>query len=196
MDVRQTAAGWEFRYWIEPPSEPWPFEPWVYAAKCHFILTDPRGWARSGVNFRRVDTMAECDIIIRFTDAPPPDWPELPWGAGWYYHDSKLGKNVAQVTPQAAYFNDTPAYNYFVGMEVVGHGTFRMWDMYIPEHEPYPVGAMGGYAAAMETDGWPTDTEIECAKAWLRGEAVHVHDHPQFTVPDQAQEDADVATNS
>lgn len=77
-------------------------------------------------------------------------------------------------------------------MELAGHGCFRMWDMYLADHEPYPLGVMGGWAAAMANSGLPTPVEIERAKAWLQGQAVHVHNHPEFTVPTGAHTHEDV----
>ena len=188
MDVRPIGrSAWEFRYWVEPtPDMAW-LDAQAWFNKCHWILNaDPRSWgARTGIFFRRVTLLGECDIVIRFSNGPPPDWPDLV-GNGWYYRDHQLGKNVAHVTARPEVFNNSAAFNYILGMEVVGHGTLRMWDMYdiIPEHVPY-IGAMGGWVEAMLNDGWPTDTEIECAKAWLKGEAVNVHSH-RFTVPDAA----------
>lgn len=175
---------WEFCWYLETPDAVPNVSAGILSDAIDFLLNRlPQGWHRSGVHFRQVDHIAEAHIVLRFTDASPPDWPDLPWSPGWYYHDSRINKNVAQVTPRREYFDHTTSLAYIVGMELAGHGCFRMWDMYISEHEPYPLGSMGGWAAALANNGFPTDLEIECAKAWLEGAAVQIHSHG-FTVPE------------
>jgi hypothetical protein len=156
-----------------------------WAAKCNWVLNgDSRSWgARLGINFCRVAGIQDCDIVIRFSNSPPPQWPGLQ-GLGWYYRDHALGKNVAHVSALPGLFNNTAGFNYVLGMEAVGHGTLRMWDMYIQEHEPY-IGSLGSWTSAMLNDGWPTDAEVADGLIWLDGKTPEalIHDHPQFTVP-------------
>ena len=177
-------AFWVFNYWIENVLAVAGIVPKVLGERVDWVLNQaPLAWSRTGVLFHRVHRVEDAQIVLRFSDDPPVGWPELAWGPGWYYHDAKLGKNVAQVTAKPEYFNDPPSLAYYVGMELAGHGCFRMWDMYIPEHSPYPVGGMGDFAAAMVNGGYPSEAEIAAAKLWLGGEAATVDSHPQFTVP-------------
>jgi len=186
LDVRPLGPGrWEFPYWIEwGPDMAW-LEPWAWESKCDLVLNrDPRSWgARLNLNFRRVSLITECDIVLRFNNGPPLQWPGLE-GLGWYYHDPVVGKNVAHVSALPELFNNTPGFTFVLGMEAVGHGTLRMWDMYIQEHEPY-IGSMGSWASAMLNDGWPIDADIADGLVWLDGQTPPelIHNHPQFTVP-------------
>lgn len=182
--LNQERPQWEFRWYLETPDAIPGITSHELQAAIHWVLNyNPKAWSRASVVFSQVEAITEAHLVLRFTDTPPARWPNLTGFAGLYYHDDAIGKNVAQVTAQRAIFDHPPSFAYILGMELAGHGCFRMWDMYIIEHEPYPVGSMGGWAAALANEGYPTELEIECAKAWLRGEAVHVHDHPQFTVP-------------
>ncbi|MEK6252007.1 MAG: hypothetical protein AABM43_08710 [Actinomycetota bacterium] len=60
-------------------------------------------------------------------------------------------------------------------MELCGHGTFRMNDMYTTQHQPYEGAVMGTWGDAGKTVYYPNDNEIQWAKAWLAGEAQFVH---------------------
>ena len=54
-------------------------------------------------------------------------------------------------------------------------GDYVVADHYNPIHQPY-WGVLGTWPVARAVGGYPTDEEIAAAAAWLRGEAVHVHD--------------------
>jgi hypothetical protein len=184
MDVEslnRARTRWQFRWFLEGGIDGVDETDDHIAASVDFVLR--QGWAKTGVEFVQVGSLAVAHIVLRLTDAAPPAWPNIPWGPGWYYRDDSINKNVAQVSARPEYFRESRKWAYLVGMEMVGHGCFRMWDMYTAEHAPYLLGVMGDWEAALANSGLPTPTEIECAKAWLRSEAVHVHDHPEFTVP-------------
>ena len=169
---------WEFRWWLEsPPSIPG-FSTEDILKKVAFILDGaPLSWGvKTGVRFRQVQTMDEADIVLRITVGPPPGLPRFT-GPGWYYFDPNIQKAVAQVTDQPFYWEHPWIMNYILGMELVGHGCFRMWDMYIPEHEPYLRGSMGGFTAAEAAQGWPSDLEAWCGNEWLGGRAKHIDWH-------------------
>ena len=174
---------WQFCWFLETPDAIPGVSSEELAYKVNYTLNvHGLGWHRSGVHFSQIDTMDRAQIVLRFTDRPPPPFPDMTNFLGAYYYDPGIGKNVAQVTAGRGYFDTPSVFAYILGMELAGHGCFRMWDMYIPEHEPYPSGSMGGYEAAMKSWGFPSELEIESAKAWLQGKAIHVHSH-NFTVP-------------
>ena len=176
---------WQFCYFLETPTAILGVSPEDLRAQIHYTLNmHGLSWSRSGVYFSEVQDIAKAQIVLRFTDAAPAQWPDLAGFSGLYYHDPAIGKNVAQVTNQRAVFDDGPLFAYILGMELAGHGCFRIWDMYTAEHSPYPEGAMGSHAAAIVNFGYPSLAEIAGTKLWLLGDdAVQVHDHPQFTVP-------------
>jgi len=134
------------------------------------------GWHRSGVYFSEVEDTARAHVVLRLTDAPPVHWPDLAWGPGWAYYDGNIGKRVAQITSRREQWYDLIGWVYLLNMELGGHCTFDMWDHYIPEHEPYTSGCMGGWAAARASFGMPSNNEIASAKAWLKSEA-YVDEH-------------------
>ena len=174
---------WQFCWYLETPDAFPGVSGEELAEKVHYTLNmHGLGWRRSGVFFSQVDSIEKAHIVLRFTDSPPPDYPNMTGFLGVYYADRGIGKNVSQVTARREHFDNPTTFAYILGMELAGHGCFRMWDMYISEHEPYLLGSMGGWAAAERSFGFPSETEIQCAKAWLKGQAVHVHSH-NFTVP-------------
>lgn len=76
----------------------------------------------------------------------------------------------------------TPETARLVNMELCGHGTFRMFDMYAgsPHDSSKYHGIMGdSHDAIHASHDWPTDREIEWAVRWLKGETpshyVHAH---------------------
>jgi len=137
-----------------------------------------QSWSRSGVYFSEVQDREKAHIILRVSDDKVLGPDGLAWAAGWYYHEH--GDAIAQITAQperlGGYSAFYPGFAYVLGMEIAGHGCFRMHDMYTLPHIPY-TGAMGGWDEAMKSQGYPTQLEIDCAKAWLAGTAAHVHDH-------------------
>lgn len=183
---------WAKRQWYFPkqrvPSLRWGFRYWIQdgvlgvtreslSKRVDLVLNHhPRSWRRAGVDFIEVTQHQDAEIVLRFSDAPPIDWPNMTGFLGLYYHDRHSGKNVAQVTPSRQYFDDPTSLAYILGMELAGHGCFRMHDGYLHGHEPYK-GAMGGWEEAKQSLGFPTDLEIQSAKAWLKGEAFFVHGH-------------------
>lgn len=191
---------WQFCWFLETPDAIQGVPSQDLRDTVDYILNkDGRGWHRSGVHFSEVQDMAKAHVVLRLTDAPPPDWPQLSWGPGWAYYDSRLRKRVAQVSPRREYFDHRPSFAYLLNMELGGHCTFDMHDMYTEVHAPYRFGCMGGWTAAGANYGMPSDVEIECAKAWLQGQAVHVHDHGNVRIgagaegmpaPDEEEHDA------
>ena len=168
VDIEGTdrIAFWVFNYWIENVLAVPGVIPHVLGERVDWVLNRaPLAWSRTGVLFHRVHRVEDAQIVLRFSDAPPTGWPDLAWGPGWYYRDDIIGKNVAQVTTKPEYFNHAESLAYYLGMELAGHGCFRMWDMYTAAHAPYLEGIMGDYSAALVNGGYPSTLEIEAAKA-------------------------------
>lgn len=132
------------------------------------VLNHPRSWERSGVQFVRTMSRAKADILVRF--GPAGNSVCGSGAAGCF--SWKGGKKLAYIGVEYAAWPE--AMIYIIGMELCGHGTFSMLDHYNPVHQPY-TGSMGSWDDAAKGGYFPTDTEIQCAKAWLRGEAVHIH---------------------
>jgi len=134
------------------------------------------GWHRTGVHFSEVFDRNKAHVLLRIGDDIPPGADPPVWAPGWHYWDGN--KAIAQITARADYLGGysawSPGFVYILGMELAGHACFRMWDMYTLPHLPY-TGAMGGWVEAMKTRGYPTQLEIDSGKAWLQGNAVHVH---------------------
>lgn len=143
------------------------------AKRLHDVLLAPGGWTKAGVRWRRVSTRAEADVVVRVV--PQDETVCGPGSAGcysWGYED----KPVAEVGVE--YIGDPGGWSMLVGMELCGHGTFRMHDGYTREHMPYS-GSMGTWAEAKAHNWLPSENEIASAKAWLAGQtpAAQRHDH-------------------
>ena len=180
MDVdplNRARTRWQFRWWLEPGPGVDALGEDNIARQVDIVLNKVQSsWgATTGVAFVQVPRRELAHIVLRFSDTTPPG--AAGWGAGWYYWDPMIGWPVAQITTQIGVFDDIMMFAYLVGMEMVGHGCFRMHDMYTSQHLPY-VGAMGSWHPADPWTAFPSASEIAAAKEWLQGRAVHVHWEP------------------
>ena len=184
MDVEPLNAArtrWQFRWWLEPGEhvgalgQPNSASDDYIARNVDFVLNQvPGTWGkRTGVQFVQVGRLQAAHITLRISNAIPPG--ATMWAPGWNFTDAQ-GRNIAQISPSMLYAN-TLLLLYVVGMEMVGHGCFRMHDMYTPNHSPY-VGAMGNWHPADPYTALPSDDEAEDAQLWLQGLAPHVHREP------------------
>ena len=137
------------------------------------VINHPLSWERSGVQFVRTHFKSRANILIRF--GPQNDSACGPGSAGCYWWDSQAQKPIAYMGIE--YLNNPSVMAELINMELMGHGCFRMWDMYTSEHQPYPGGVMGTWEDSRKTDYFPSELEIVSAKAWLLGLAKHVHWH-------------------
>ena len=170
--LNQARTRWQFRWWLEPGPGVTALGEDNIAHYVDVVLNKVQSsWgARVGVAFVQVPRRDLAHIVLRFSDAIPPG--ATFWAGGWYFHDTQIDANIAQISPSV--FNDIMMFAYLVGMEMVGHGCFRMHDMYTDNHGPYR-GAMGNWHPADPWTAFPSDEEVESAKLWLHGAAVHVH---------------------
>jgi len=137
------------------------------------ILRSSYGWARAGVMYLHTKDPEKANILVEVVPAA-----ETACGAnsaGCYAWNMDSPKPVASMDPR--YFHEHHFWRVLVNMEIGGHGTFRMWDMYMPNHQPYTHGVMGTADVADRNHGWPSAGEIDAAKKWLAGQASNVHRH-------------------
>ncbi len=130
------------------------------------VLLDPQGWIQAGIHWRRVMTREEATILVRVI---PQDTSVCgPGSAGCYsYGYEPDGKPVAENGVEA--IDRAGAWDIIVGMELCGHGSVKMEDMYTPDHVQGYVGSMGTWEAAKQVGFRPTKAEITAAKQWLAG---------------------------
>jgi hypothetical protein len=129
------------------------------------VFLDPHGWVQTGVHFRRVATRAEATLLVRVI---PQDTTVCGKGsAGCFsYGFEPDGKPVAEMGVEAI-DQDNP-WHTVTGMEVCGHGAFKIDDGYTQQHQPY-IGVMGNWEACAQVGYRPTRAEIAAAKQWLAG---------------------------
>ena len=166
---------WKFRWYLDsvvaPPGQTLSRRQALQLM--YYVLNHPQSWERTGVQFVRTTNRALADILVRFG---PQDLSACgPGSAGCYWWDSTAQKPIAYIGSE--HIGNPNFMAELINMELCGHGAFNMWDMYTPEHQPYPGGVMGTWEDARKTDYFPSALEIEAAKTWLRGEAPHVHWH-------------------
>lgn len=138
------------------------------------VINHPLSWERAGVQFARTMDARKANVWVRV--APASNSACGPGSAGCYSwgHDATTDKPVVHIGSE--YVGDPGAWAVLVNMELGGHACFRMLDMYNPVHQPYQGGVMGTWGDAARTSFFPSQLEIDAAKAWLRGEAKYVHD--------------------
>lgn len=131
------------------------------------VLKHPQSWARTGVSWVRTTDWSKANILVNVI---PEDKTECgPGSAGCYsWGDSDLPRAEVGVE----YIDDPEMFALLINMELCGHGTFRMTDMYQGDgHSPNSyIGVMGNDVAARRSGFYPSEAEIASAKAWLRGE--------------------------
>ncbi len=134
------------------------------------MLKNPKGWIRSGVQFVRVFKPADAQMMVRVI---PQDTTVCGKGAAGCWSWDGAGLPVAEVGVE--YVNDPVSFATVLGMELCGHGTFNMLDMYNVKHQPY-AGSMGTWQQAAVTNGLPSDDEVADARRWLAGQTANIHD--------------------
>lgn len=138
--------------------------------RIYAVLRHPKSWERSGVYFARTNDIREANIVVRIV----PDGQTVcgEGAAGCYSWGWVPGPPLAEVESQ--YVADDIWFPSILGMELCGHGAFRMADHYAGSgHDASAYhGAMGNTFDSTHPEGhvWPSDQEIEAAKRWLRGE--------------------------
>ena len=146
-------------------------------------LRHPQSWERCGVRWVRTMDRAKANILICIV--PGANTPCGPNAGGCYCDPILHGRagqgGYCEFDKPAAYlgvdFIDLPGWAELVNMELCGHGTFRMHDMYMGEGHGGYEGVMGTWDSAAKTAFRPTDAEIEATLRWREGLAVHVHEH-------------------
>lgn len=130
------------------------------------VLLDPDGWVQVGVHWKRVLTREAATILVRVI---PQDSSVCgPGSAGCYsYGFEPDGKPVAECGIES--IGHEGPWRIIVGMELCGHGSFKMEDMYTPDHIQGYVGSMGTWEAAAKVGFRPTSGEIIAARQWLDG---------------------------
>lgn len=138
------------------------------------VLHHPYSWERTGCRWRETDA-AQADIYVNVI--PKDETVCGPGSAGCYSWGFRGPKPLAEMGVE--YTNDPEGFAELVNMELCGHGTFRMHDMYFGEgHDVNEYnGVMGTWNAARSTGYYPSDAEIAEAKLWLAGKAQFVHEH-------------------
>lgn len=144
------------------------------ASRLYDVLLDPRGWVRAGVHWQRVGWRTDADIIVRVI---PRDETVCGPGSGgcysWGYEPDR--KPVAEVGVE--YIDRDGPWQMLVGMELQGHGAFRMHDGYI--NHPGYEGVLGSWEAAARVGYRPSAAELDGARLWLGGQtpADLIHGH-------------------
>lgn len=135
-------------------------------ARLYDVLLDPDGWIRTGVHWKRVMRREEAGILVRVI--PMATTVCGAGAAGCYsYGYERDFKPVAEMGVEA--INAPGEWRVIVGMELCGHGTVKMEDMYTSDHVTGYVGSMGTWQAAEAVGYRPTRAEIEAATQWLAG---------------------------
>lgn len=129
------------------------------------VLHHPLSWERAGVHWSRsTTTLYPPQIVINVLPAAQSACGE--GSAGCY----EWGGGLPIATLGVEYIDDPRWWALLVNMELCGHGTFRMLDMYSEAHQPYlPGGTMGTFSDASRTSFYPSDVEIRAARDWLAG---------------------------
>lgn len=182
------AAGTAPHHWQQGPADVHPVKPFTnggrrYAWKFYWcldkvvgtsrsaalrgiysVINAPQGWARAGVRWVRTMDPAKADILVRVI---PQDTSVCGPGSAGCYSWGSSGKPVAEIGVES--LGNPFELRVVLGMELCGHGTFRMADGYLKVHQPY-VGVLGTWDQARAVDGYPTDEEIAGAQQWLKGQ--------------------------
>lgn len=138
------------------------------------VFLHPNGWTRAGVRWKRTLDRAQAHIVVRVI---PQDTSVCgPGSAGCYSWGYEAdGKAVAENGVE--HIDRDGPWRVIVGMEVQGHGTFRVHDGYI--NHPGYEGVMGSWESVARFDFSPSEAEIQGAVMWLAGQtpAEMVHQH-------------------
>ena len=133
------------------------------------VLRNPYSWERCGVRWIR--TMNPTRAHIRLSVIPAATTACGAGAAGCYWGGHPYGKGAEL----GVEYIDSPFWAELVGMELQGHGTFSMHDMYIGEGHGGYIGVMGNGGFAQLPAYYPTMDEILWTKQWLLGQALYVH---------------------
>lgn len=163
LDVRRVSRNrWRFNWYldiVEGTSRARALKA-IYA-----VLKHPRAWTRTGVSWVRVREPSKADILVSVL---PQDKTACGKGAAGCY---SWGQGTPRAEVGVESINDPDMFALLVNMELCGHGTFRMTDMYQGNtHDPaHYVGVMGTGRGAQSTGFYPSDAEVASAVEWLRG---------------------------
>lgn len=137
------------------------------------VLHHPLSWERTGVKWVRTYLPWRANVRLRVI---PRDATVCGPGSGGCYSWGGGRTPLAEVGVE---YMGTPAFAEILNMELCGHGTFRMHDLYIdhPELADTYTGVMGTWGQAAKASYYPSDGDIEGARLWLEGRAPNVHDH-------------------
>lgn len=158
---------WKFRWYldkVEGCSRP------TAIAAIYTVLRHPLSWERTGVRWVRTPYRERANILVNVV---PQDTTACGPGSAGCYSWGRYGPPTAAVGVEHIY--NPQKFAELVNMELCGHGTFRMLDMYnaVHQQEPYE-GVMGTWSDAAKTAYFPSDTEIAAAQLWLQGRATEV----------------------
>ena len=162
MDVEPHGKGWKFHYFLDKVEGATRKEA---LAAIRRVLKDPKGWARTGVRWVHTTDQAKANIIVNVV--PQDSSPCGKGSAGCY----SWGGDKPQADLGVEHINDASTFAELVNMEICGHGTFRMTDMYQGDpHSPATyVGVMGTWAGVAKASNEPSEQEIISAQQWLAG---------------------------
>lgn len=179
--TRSSAINWEFLWYLNDVEG-------TTRAKANAairrVLYHPLSWERSGCRWRQVWRAAEADILVNVI---PQDKTVCgPGSSGCYSWGFRGPKPIAEMGVE--FIDNPPSFAELVNMELCGHGTFRMHDMYAGQgHDAVAyTGCMGTWHGAAKTNYYPDDDEITAAKLWLEGQAKYVHEHSGDTAHDHS----------
>lgn len=135
------------------------------------VLRHAKSWERTGVRWVRTQNKKKANILVSVIPEKTTYCGRN--AAGCYCEDCER-QPTAELGVE---YLGSSSFAEVVNMELCGHGTFRMHDMYAgPGHSSYQ-GVMGTWASAEKTHYYPTADEIRWAKLWLQGQAQYVHQH-------------------
>ena len=143
------------------------------------VLRNGPSWERTGARFVRTIAKQGANIWVSVI---PEATTYCGQGAAGCYCASCDQANPGRATAEIGVeYIDRPGFwDELVNMELVGHGVFRMADMYVGDatgghaSDVY-VGVQGTWFGAEKSGYYPSDAEIEDAKLWLQGKAPEVH---------------------
>lgn len=162
LDVTKTRRGWRF-YWYLDKVEG--VDRRKARRAIRKVLRHPRGWKRTGVKWVRTMDPTKANILVSVI---PQDTSPCGKGSAGCY---SWGNGTPRADLGVEHIDHADMFAELVNMEICGHGTFRMTDMYQGEgHNPDTYrGVMGTWAGSKLTGYMPSDQEIQSAIDWLHG---------------------------
>ncbi len=136
-----------------------------FAVVVAMTLSDPRGWTRSGVSFRRVSNASEAQLVVTLASPATVDQECAPLrtnGRFSCWNGRRAMLNVERwLTGVAGFEDDLVTYRTYMINHEVGHGLGH-------GHRRCPLAdalapvmmQQSKTTGACRPNGWPTDTEV------------------------------------